>query len=122
VKSSFRLGIDTGGTFTDLCLSDETTGTVEVAKVSSTPHNPAEAVISGIKRLIAEKDLKPDLISFLIHGTTVATNALLEGKGATTVLITTAGFEDVLLIGRQSRPRLYDFWAQRPKPIVLRCH
>jgi len=122
VKSSFRLGIDTGGTFTDLCLSDETTGRVEVAKVSSTPHNPAEAVISGIKKLIAAKDLKPDEIRFLIHGTTVATNALLEGKGAPTALITTAGFEDVLLIGRQSRPRLYDFWAQRPKPIVLRCH
>jgi len=122
VKSSFRLGIDTGGTFTDLCLSDETTGRIEVAKVSSTPHNPAEAVISGIKKLIAEKDLKPDQISFLIHGTTVATNALLEGKGAPTALITTAGFEDVLLIGRQSRPRLYDFWAQRPKPIVLRRH
>ncbi|MEJ2164083.1 MAG: hydantoinase/oxoprolinase family protein [Desulfobacterales bacterium] len=122
MKSTFRLGIDTGGTFTDLCLSDETTGRVEVAKVSSTPHNPAEAVISGIKKLIAEKDLKPDQIRFLIHGTTVATNALLEGKGAPTALITTAGFEDVILIGRQSRPRLYDFWAQRPNPVVRRCH
>lgn len=120
MKSSFRLGIDTGGTFTDLCLTDETTGRVEVAKVSSTPDDPAEAVISGIKKLIVEKSLTPDQISFLIHGTTVATNALLEGKGAPTALITTAGFEDVLLIGRQSRPRLYDFWAQRPRPIVPR--
>jgi len=122
VKSSFRLGIDTGGTFTDLCLSDEATGGIEVAKVASTPNNPAEAVINGIKKLLTEKNLMPDQISFLIHGTTVATNALLEGKGAPTALITTAGFEDVLLIGRQSRPRLYDFWAQRPKPIVARCH
>ncbi len=114
------MGIDTGGTFTDLCLVDETTGGVAVAKVSSTPNNPAEAVIDGIKKLIAEKDLKPNQISFLIHGTTVATNALLEGKGAPTALITTAGFEDVLLIGRQSRPRLYDFWAKRPTPTVPR--
>jgi len=120
VDSGFRLGVDTGGTFTDLCLVDETTGRIEVAKVSSTPENPADAVINGIKKLITEKNLKPGRISFLIHGTTVATNALLEGKGAPTALITTAGFEDVLLIGRQSRPRLYDFWAQRPTPIVPR--
>jgi N-methylhydantoinase A len=120
VDSGFRLGVDTGGTFTDVCLADETTGKVAVAKVSSTPNNPAEAVINGIRKLISEKDLKPEHIRFLIHGTTVATNALLEGKGAPTALITTAGFEDVLLIGRQSRPRLYDFWAQRPTPIVPR--
>jgi activator of 2-hydroxyglutaryl-CoA dehydratase len=84
VDSGFRLGIDTGGTFTDLCLVDEATGRIEVAKVSSTPKNPGDAVINGIKKLITEKDLKPDQISFLIHGTTVATNALLEGKGAPT--------------------------------------
>jgi N-methylhydantoinase A len=101
-------------------LTDGTTGTVAVAKVSSTPSDPAEAVINGIKKLITENNLKPDQIGFLIHGTTVATNALLEGRGAPTALITTAGFEDVLLIGRQSRPRLYDFWAQRPMPIVPR--
>ena len=118
--SGFRLGVDTGGTFTDLCLADESSGRVAVAKVSSTPENPAEAVINGIRKLISEKVLKPNQIRFLIHGTTVATNALLEGKGAPTALITTAGFEDVLLIGRQSRPRLYDFWAQRPTPIVPR--
>lgn len=120
MDSGFRLGIDTGGTFTDLCLVDEATGRIEVAKVSSTPKNPGDAVINGIKKLITEKDLKPEQITFLIHGTTVATNALLEGKGAPTALITTAGFEDVLLIGRQSRPRLYDFWAKRPTPIVPR--
>jgi N-methylhydantoinase A len=114
------LGVDTGGTFTDLCLADEASGQVTVAKVSSTPDNPAEAVINGIRKLITDKILEPDQIGFLIHGTTVATNALLEGKGAPTALITTAGFEDVLLIGRQSRPRLYDFWAQRPTPIVPR--
>ena len=86
----------------------------------STPADPSQAVISGIQNLIDNGNVSPDQISFLIHGTTVATNALLEGKGAPTALITTAGFEDVILIGRQSRPKLYDFWAQRPTPIVPR--
>lgn len=118
MSNSIRLGVDTGGTFTDLCLVDETQGRVTVAKVSSTPHDPAEAVINGINQLVEEKGLDPERIGFLIHGTTVATNALLESKGAPTALLTTEGFEDVLLIGRQSRPKLYDFWAQRPRPIV----
>jgi len=120
VTALFRLGVDTGGTFTDLCLFDEASGRLEVAKVSSTPADPAEAVIRGIEKLIGRYGLEPGQIRFLIHGTTVATNALLEGKGAATALITTQGFEDVLLIGRQSRPRLYDFWARRPTPIVPR--
>jgi len=116
----FRLGIDTGGTFTDLCLFDESSGRFEVAKISSTPADPSEAVIAGIKKLLAGRKLAPEQIRFLIHGTTVATNALLEGKGALAALITTEGFEDVLHIGRQSRPRLYDFWAKRPRPLVPR--
>ena len=118
MNSRYRLGVDTGGTFTDLCLLDEGSGRMEVAKVSSTPHDPAEAVIEGILKLMEDHDLEPAAIGFLIHGTTVATNALLEGKGAPTALITTAGFEDVILIGRQNRPKLYDFWARRPTPIV----
>ena len=120
MQNTIRLGVDTGGTFTDLCLVDEAGGQVRVAKVSSTPHDPAEAVINGINQLVERGELTPEQIGFLIHGTTVATNALLESKGAPTALITTQGFEDVLLIGRQSRPKLYDFWAQRPKPIVPR--
>ena len=118
--STYRLGVDTGGTFTDLCLLDESSGRLEVAKVSSTPHDPAEAVIQGIGKLVEKYGLDPAFVGFLIHGTTVATNALLEGKGAPTALITTRGFEDVILIGRQNRPKLYDFWARRPTPIVPR--
>ena len=118
--STYRLGVDTGGTFTDLCLLDEVSGSLTVAKVASTPPDPAEAVIEGVERLVRGKGLDPGEIGFLIHGTTVATNALLEGKGAPTALITTRGFEDVLLIGRQDRPKLYDFWARRPTPIVPR--
>jgi N-methylhydantoinase A len=120
MKSKYRVAVDTGGTFTDLCLVEDFTGKLAVAKVSSTPSDPAEGVINGVRKLISTGGLQAGEIGFFLHGTTVATNALLEGKGAPTSLITTEGFEDVLLIGRQNRPRLYDFWARRPKPIVPR--
>ena len=120
MKPKFRVAVDTGGTFTDLCLVDDSTGKLAVAKVPSTPSDPAEGVINGIRELMSAAGLQAEEIGFFLHGTTVATNALLEGKGAPTGLITTEGFEDVLLIGRQNRPRLYDFWAKRPKPIVPR--
>jgi N-methylhydantoinase A len=103
-----------------LCLFDEATGRLTVAKVSSTPSDPAEGVINGVRKLMSMAGLQAAEIGFFLHGTTVATNALLEGKGALTSLITTEGFEDVLLVGRQNRPRLYDFWARRPRPIVPR--
>ncbi len=118
--SGYRLGVDTGGTFTDLCVLDESSGDLIVTKVPSTPANPALAVITGIEKLIEGKGILPKKVRFLIHGTTVATNALLENKGARTALLTTEGFEDVLHIGRQSRPSLYDFHARRPNPIVPR--
>ena len=114
----YRLGVDTGGTFTDLCILDESSGNLFVTKIPSTPFNPAVAVISGIEKLLEREGIPPERVQFLIHGTTVATNALLEHKGAKTALITTEGFEDVLHIGRQSRPDLYDFRVIRPKPIV----
>jgi len=118
MDSGYRLGVDTGGTFTDLCALDESSGNLVVTKVPSTPSNPALAVIAGIDKLIEGKGIVPEKVRFLIHGTTVATNALLEHKGAKTALITTEGFEDVLYIGRQNRPRLYHFQARRPKPVV----
>jgi len=116
----FRLGVDTGGTFTDLCLIDEETGKVSITKISSTPANPALAVVEGIKKIMRIEGTTSNTVNFLIHGTTVATNALLEHKGAKAALITTKGFEDVLHIGRQNRPKLYDFWARRPDPIIPR--
>ncbi len=116
----FRLAVDTGGTFTDLCVVDQERGSLAVTKVPSTPANPALAVIEGIEKLIGEEKITAENIQFLLHGTTVATNALLEHKGAETALITTLGFEDILQIGRQNRPDLYDFWARRPLPIVPR--
>lgn len=120
MKPKYRIAVDTGGTFTDLCLMDDENGRLAVAKVASTPPDPAEGVINGVRKLMSMAGLQAAEIGFFLHGTTVATNALLEGKGALTGLITTEGFEDVLLIGRQNRPRLYDFWARRPRPIVPR--
>lgn len=116
----FRLGVDTGGTFTDIGLINEETGAVAVTKVPSTPDNPSRAVVNGVVDIIAKEEISPQDINFFIHGTTVATNALLELKGAKTALITTEGFKDVLHIGRQTRPSLYDFYAHRAKPIIPR--
>lgn len=106
-----RIGSDTGGTFTDLV--DERG---RVAKVLSTPEDPTEAVRAGID------ELRPRRVDLLAHGTTVATNALLEGDLAPTALVTTAGFADVVEIARQDRPKLYDQWADRPPPLVERAH
>jgi len=120
MDQSFRLAVDTGGTFTDLSALDELSGKFVVTKVPSTPSNPCLAVITGIQKLISEKKISAGKLEFILHGTTVATNALLEHKGAKTALITTEGFRDVLQIGRQNRPELYNFWARRPIPIVPR--
>ena len=124
MQNNLRIAVDTGGTFTDICVLNETTGNFSVAKVPSTPDNPALAVIDGVNKMLENLDAQPENVAFFIHGTTVATNALLEGKGAPIALMTTKGFEDVILIGRQSRPKLYDHWARRPKPLVDRsqCH
>jgi N-methylhydantoinase A len=118
MEKRFRLAVDTGGTFTDLCVVDQDEGALAVAKVASTPDNPALAVIEGIQKLIREEKLAPEGVQFLLHGTTVATNALLEHKGAEAALLTTEGFEDILQVGRQNRPQLYDFWVRRPQPII----
>lgn len=115
--SSLHIGIDTGGTFTDFVVFDPLAGTLETFKLPSTPHDSAEAILAGLARIGGRG-------REIVHGSTVATNALLERKGARTALITTAGFEDVLEIGRQNRPELYDFFANRPAPLVpadLRC-
>lgn len=114
------IGIDTGGTFTDFVAwaSSDIDGSKMVTfKLPSTPSNPAQAIITGIQHL--HQQLKGTSYR-LVHGTTVATNALLERKGARTALITTAGFEDVLEIGRQARPEIYNLNVIRPKPLIPR--
>ncbi len=115
-----RVGVDTGGTFTDLVALDVETGRIETLKVSSTPENPAEAVIEGLRRLLRQLGRSPQDVEGLVHGTTVATNAILEKTWAKTALITTEGFRDALEIGRQDRPDLYDFFVEKPEPVVPR--
>ena len=105
------LGVDIGGTFTDFVLFDGKE--LKVHKVLSTPHNPAEAVFNGIRSLGVSKKQ-----TCIIHGSTVATNTLLERKGAKVALITTNGFEDVIEIGRQARSSLYDLFICRESPLV----
>jgi len=109
-----RLGIDVGGTFTDLVALVD--GRVVTAKVPSTPRDQAE----GVLRALAAAGLDSARVAAFAHGTTVATNALLERRGARTALVTTAGFRDVLEIGRQQRPALYDLAAARPPVLVPR--
>ncbi|RQG95272.1 hydantoinase/oxoprolinase family protein [Natrarchaeobius oligotrophus] len=117
---SYRLGVDVGGTFTDLILFDEDMESMHQTKVASTPEDPSKGVINGIDTLTDEYGISGDEFEQVIHGTTVATNALLEKEGVKTGLITTAGFEDVLQIGRQTRPDLYNFWEHKPDPLVRR--
>lgn len=116
----YRIGVDTGGTFTDVSLVSEETGEVYITKVPSTPENSAIGVMNGVKQILSETGVNSKDLSFFIHGSTVATNTLLEKKGAKTALVTTQGFRDVLEIGRQTRPKLYEFRARRPKPLIPR--
>ena len=113
----YRVGIDIGGTFTDLAFVEEETGDIGVLKVPSTPHDYSTGVIEALTSLAAERSVFPSAISFLSHATTVVTNAILESKGARAALITTRGFRDVLEIRRQARAELYNMF--QPAPAVL---
>ena len=115
-----RLGVDIGGTFTDLALVDEDSGRQTTFKVSSTPSDYSAAVIDAIKALSTDHGIAPSSLTFLSHATTVVTNAILESKGARAALITTDGFRDVLEIRRQSRAKLYDIFQPPPQVIIPR--
>ena len=116
---SVRVGIDIGGTFTDIvCL--EAGGRIRVKKVSSSPDDYARAIIEGIRELSRETGLAGADVAEVLHGTTVASNAILEGRGAKTGLITTRGFRDVLEIRRLRMPHLYDLAWEKPAPLVER--
>jgi N-methylhydantoinase A len=115
-----RIGIDIGGTFTDIVAFDPRTGQLDSLKISSTPTKLEEGVIAGLTEVLARLQWSASQVTQLVHGTTVATNAILEGRWAKTALITTEGFRDILEIGRQNRPELYNFFTERPKPIVGR--
>jgi len=114
------IGVDVGGTFTDVILTDMKTGSHYIHKLPSTPSNQEVAVIEGIQQLHEKYQLAPEEIALVVHGTTVATNAMLERKGSKVVLLTTKGLEDVLEIGRQHREDIYSLAASRPEPLVER--
>lgn len=120
--SGWMLGVDVGGTFTDFYAQDRTTGTIRLHKTPSTPENPAKAIISGLRDMGASETVPLPAVASLAHGTTVATNALIQRKGGTVAVITTRGFRDLLEIGRQVRPRMYDLKADYPAPLAKREH
>ena len=115
-----RLGVDIGGTFTDHLLFNEETGEVSTLKTPSTPEDLSLSVLEGIRRFGKERAEGVKGLSSVAHGTTINTNAILERKGAKCGLITTKGFRDILEIGRQTRPHYYDWYADRPAPLVSR--
>jgi N-methylhydantoinase A len=117
---AWRIGIDSGGTFTDICLFEEQSGRVAVWKVSSTPFDPSRAVAEGVAEALVQVAAQASEVSYFGHGTTVATNALIQHRGALTGLITSDGFRDLLEIGRQKRPDLYDLQADKPVALVER--
>jgi len=117
--SAYRLGVDIGGTFTDLVFLG-IGGRIRIKKVSSTPENYARAIGQAVHEFFAEARSEDARIEEIVHGTTVASNAILEHRGARTGLLTTAGFRDVLEIGRGRAPRLYDLGFEKPSPLVPR--
>src|SRR5437773_1392324 len=115
-----RLGVDIGGTFTDLVVIDETTATAHVGKVLTNPKDVAHGVEEGIHALLDEAGVSSGEVRAVVHGTTLATNALIEKKGARTALLTTEGFRDALEIGREGRYDMYDLFIDPPPPLVPR--
>jgi N-methylhydantoinase A len=121
MPAPLSLGIDIGGTFTDIVIFDPSTGQGRIGKVSTTPNDPAEGAVDGVRQLLAVHDIAPARIGRVVHATTLFTNALIERKGARTGLLTTAGFRDTLEIGRERKYELYDLFIEMPRPLVKRA-
>ena len=117
---TIRVGVDVGGTNTDICAIDEKTGELMVYKLPSSLQDQSIAVVEGVKVIAKEYGFEGKDVSRFMHGTTVATNAILEGRGAKTALITTGGFRDLLEVGRQKRPDLYDLQVDKARTLVTR--
>ena len=115
-----RVAVDIGGTFTDFCIFDEETGALQTLKILSTPQTPGQEVIDGLREMQRRYGQAPEGISFFTHGTTVGVNTVIQRKGATLALFTTAEFEDVLVVARLKVPDPYDLFSQRAAPLVPR--
>jgi N-methylhydantoinase A len=120
VNAAVRVGIDIGGTFTDLVLVDERTGSIRVNKLLTTPRNPANAVCDGFSMATLSAGVAAADVTRVVHGTTLVTNAVVERKGARAALVTTAGFRDTLEIATENRYDMYDLKLERPAPLVPR--
>ena len=120
MAGKYRLGIDVGGTFTDAMIINEETGEIRIGKVPSTPKDPSIGFLDAVDTILKENNIEAQDVTYVVHGTTVATNAIIEGKMAATGFITTEGFRDMLDIQRQIRPSLYDLQFEKPQPLVPR--
>jgi N-methylhydantoinase A len=120
MTKDYWIGVDIGGTFTDIVLLNKQSGELTVYKHPSSPKNPDQGAVEGIKKLLKQENISAHQIKKVVHGTTVATNAIIENKGSKTALLITKGFKDILEIRRQDRPHLYNFRVTRPQPLVPR--
>jgi N-methylhydantoinase A len=120
MTARYRLGVDIGGTFTDATLVDEMTGEIRIGKILSSPEDPSLSFLEATRRMLTREDVAPNQVATVVHGTTVATNAIIEGKVAKTGFITTDGFRDMLEIARQTRPSPYDLRFEKPRSLVPR--
>src|SRR5271156_5731910 len=119
------IGVDVGGTFTDIVFADTDSGQNLIHKVPTTPDDPARGVIAGILELCVRDGIPRETIDHVLHGTTIGTNAVLEHKGAVTGMITTAGYRDITHIGRHQRPQHYSIRQEVPwqdRPLAKRRH
>ena len=121
MSDGFRLAIDIGGTFTDGVLINEENGALTIGKVPTTPADLSEGFLRAGQRLVYNADIEPDLLAYIIHATTVATNAVLGGQGSRAGLLVTEGFRDILEIARQTRYELYNLQTEKPAPLIPRA-
>jgi N-methylhydantoinase A len=115
-----RIGIDIGGTFTDFCVTDDLSGETRILKTPSTPSRPEQAIFNGLKTVFEDFSVKPENISYFIHGTTLAVNTIIQRRGLRTALLVTEGFRDILNIGRHRIPDVYNFFTDASPPLVPR--
>ena len=117
----FRVGVDIGGTFTDLAFADRDDGRLAIAKVLTDHGDVSRGVMNGLRTILAESGVSPGDVDVVVHGTTLATNALIERRGVDTALLVTRGFRDILTMGRESRYDIYDIGIELPEPLVHRA-
>jgi N-methylhydantoinase A len=121
----YLIGVDVGGTFTDIVLADRQTGWTSIHKTPTTKDDPSRGVVTGVSELFARFDVPRNAVDHVLHGTTIGTNAVLEYDGAVTGMITTAGYRDIVHIGRHQRPQHYSIRQEIPwqdRPLVRRRH